>query len=322
MICISIEGTAHTFAVSVMNENGEIFADIRDMYKTERGGIIPVEAAQHHKDVRERIIKEAIEKSKQKKFDLVAYSMSPGLPPTLKVVLETAKDLAKDLSCDIIGVNHSVSHLTHGKFLTGAKDPIYVYCSGANTQIISLDGKKFRIMGEASSIALGNALDKFGREIGLGFPPGPKVEELAKNGKYVELPYTIKGMDVEFSGIVTKTIELYKKGISKEDLCFSIQETFFSMLTEVVERALAHTGKDEVLLIGGVAANKRLCDMLNKMCNARNAKFYAVPKEHSGDNANMIGYQGVMEYKAGRSMDIKKADIKPYARVDEIGVFW
>lgn len=322
MICISIEGTAHTFAVSVLNEEGQIFADIRDMYKTESGGIIPVKAAQHHKDVRERIIKEVIEKSKQKKFDLVAYSMSPGLPPTLKVALETAKDLAKDLNCSLIGVNHSLSHLTHGKFLTGAKDPIYVYCSGANTQIISLEGKKYRIFGEALSIALGNALDKFGREMGLGFPPGPKIEELAKNGKYVELPYTVKGMDVEFSGIITKAIDLFKKGFKKEDLCFSLQETLFAMLTEITERALAHTGKNEVLLIGGVAANKRLCDMLNKMCNARNAKFYVVPKEHSGDNANMIGYQGMIEYKAGRSIDIKKADIRPYERVDEISIFW
>lgn len=320
MIILGIESTAHTFAAAVINEKGKIFSDVRDMYKTKLGGIIPNAAAQHHKNVEDKIIREAIEKSKQNKFDLVAYARGPGLSPGLHVGLDAAKELAKELNCDLIGVNHCISHLTSGLLFTKAKDPVFVYCSGANTQIIALEGGKYRIFGETLDIGLGNAFDKFGREVGLGFPAGPKIEELAKKGKYIELPYTVKGMDLNFSGIITKAIELYKKGIKKEDLCFSLQETIFAMLTEVTERAMAHCNKKEALLIGGVAANKRLVNMLNIMCKERNANFYAVPLQYSGDNAAMIAWQGFLEYNTGRRE--KKAEIKPYERTDEINVFW
>lgn len=320
MIILGIESTAHTFGIAVINEKGKIFSDIRDMYKTESGGIIPNEAARHHENVKDRVIREAIEKSKQNKFDLIVYARGPGLSPGLHVGLDAAKDLVKDLNCEIIGVNHCIAHLTSGLLFTKAKDPVFVYCSGANTQIIALEGGKYRIFGETLDIGLGNALDKFGREVGLGFPCGPKIEELAKKGKYVDLGYTVKGMDLNFSGIITKAINLYKKGISKEDLCFSLQETFFAMLTEVTERAMAHTGKKEALLIGGVAANKRLIEMLDIMCKERNANFYYVPLKYSGDNAAMICWQGFLEYNSGRRE--KKAEIKPYERTDEITVFW
>ncbi len=222
----------------------------------------------------------------------------------------------------MIDVNHVIAHLNSGLLFTEVKNPIYIFVSGANTQIISLEGKRYKIFGETLDIGMGNALDKFGRELELGFPAGPRIEELAKTGKYIELPYTVKGMDLSFSGILTSAINKYKKGIDKEDLCYSIQETFFSMLTEVSERALAHLNKKEILLIGGVAANKRLCEMLEKMCKARNAKFQAVPLKYSGDNAINIANQGIIEYKAGRSIDTKKANIKPYERVDETEVFW
>jgi len=203
--------------------------------------------------------------------------------------------------------------------LTEAKDPIFLFTSGANTQVIALEDK-YRIFGEALSVAIGNALDKFGREAGLGFPCGPKIEELAKKGKYVKLPYVVKGMDVEFSGIVTKAISLIDKE-KLEDLCFSLQETCFAMLAEVSERAMAHCEKEELLLIGGVAANKRLVEMLEIMCKERNAKFYYVPIGYSGDNAVMIGWQGILEFKAGRVDDLD-VDFNPKWRVDEVEVIW
>ena len=113
-------------------------------------------------------------------------------------------------------------------------------------------------------IGMGNAIDKFGREAGLPFPAGPEIERLAKKGKYVELPYVVKGMGLSFSGIITEAIRKLKTGIPLEDISYSLQETIFAMLTEVTERALAHTGKNEVLLTGGVAANQRLQEMIRK----------------------------------------------------------
>lgn len=323
MICIGLESTAHTFGCSVLDGGGRILSDVREIYKTNSGGMIPIEVAKHHEGVKDEVISKAIEESGQKKFDLVSFSQGPGLPPCLKVGLKAAKDLALRLNIPLVGVNHCISHLTSGLLFTGAKDPIFVYCSGANTQIIGLESGKYRIFGEALSIALGNMLDKFGREIGLGFPAGPVIEEIAKKGKYIELPYVVKGMDVELSGILTKTINLYKDGILKEDLCYSLQETVFAMLAEVSERALAHTGKDELLLIGGVAANQKFCEILNKMCEERKAKFYAVPLKYSADNAAMIAWQGILEQKfAVKEKQIEKLDINPCERTDDVEVRW
>ncbi|MEM4246925.1 MAG: tRNA (adenosine(37)-N6)-threonylcarbamoyltransferase complex transferase subunit TsaD, partial [Candidatus Woesearchaeota archaeon] len=245
----------------------------------------------------------------------------PGLTPAiLGVGQKMAVELAKKLKVPLIGVNHSVAHLSIGNLITGAKDPVYLYVSGPNTQVIALAGGKYRIFGETLDIGLGNLLDKFARDAGLGFPGGPKIEELAKVGKYIELPYAVKGMDVSFSGILTKAEHLLKKGTSVNDLCFSLQETCFAMLTEVAERAIAHTGKKELLLIGGVAANKRLKEMLDKMCSARGAKFYAVPLEYSGDQGAMIAWQGILQQK--EAVAPEKADITPHERIDEIKVNW
>src|SRR3989344_404290 len=322
IICLGIESTAHTFAVGIIDEKGNILADVRDMYKTSKGGLIPAEVAKHHEKISKDLIKKALEQAKLRpeQIDIVSYSRGPGLGKAiLNIGFKAAKELSEKLNIPLIPVNHIISHLEIGKLLCKVKDPIYVFVSGANTQIIALEGNKYRIFGETLDLPLGNALDKFGREIGLGFPAGPVIEELAKKGKYVELPYAVKGMDLSFSGIITKSAGLFKKGISKQDLCFSLQETCFAMLCEVTERALAHCEKNEVLLIGGVAANKRLCEMLSIMCNERNAKFHAVPLQYSGDNAVMIAWQGIQEFKTGK---YEKVSIKPYERIDQIEVLW
>jgi N6-L-threonylcarbamoyladenine synthase/protein kinase Bud32 len=157
-------------------------------------------------------------------------------------------------------------------------------------------------------------LDKFGRILGLGFPAGPKIEELSKKGKYVELAYTVKGMDVSFSGLLTKAQQLFeRKQASKEDLCFSLQETAFAMCAEVAERALAHSGKKELLLVGGVGANKRFCEMLELMCKERNAKFYKVPMDLAGDQGAMIAWEGFL-----RKDSYGDIEVNPHWRADEV----
>lgn len=315
-----------TFGASIIDFNGKILSDVRDMYVTEQGGLIPNLVAEHHKNIGFTVITKAIEdaKIKIKDIDLISISQGPGLPLSLSQGMRFAKEFSLKYNIPLIGVNHICAHLEIGKLLTNAKNPVFVFTSGANTQIIAHEGEKYRIFGECLSIALGNALDKFAREIGLGFPGGPKIEELAKLGKkYIELPYTVKGMDVEFSGIVTNAINLFRKGESKEDLCYSLQETMFAMLAEVTERALAHCDKNEVLLIGGVAANQRFCEMLNIMCKERKAKFYAVPIKYSGDQATQIAWQGILEYKSKRKLEsINKLDIKPGWRIDQVETVW
>ena len=323
MISLGIESTAHTFGIGIITDKGKVLANAKDMYKTEKGGILPTEAKEHHLKLKNEILEKALKEAKLRieDMDIISFSQGPGLPPCLVVGKNFAKELALKHKKPLIGVNHLIAHLEIGKVLTKTKDPVFILATGANTQIIAFEGGKYRVFGECLSIAVGNALDKFGRNIGLGFPAGPKIEELAKKGKYVELPYVVKGMDVEFSGIVTHAANLYKKGAKKEDLCFSIQETIFSMLTEVAERAMAHTGKKELLLIGGVAANKRLIEMLTIMCRERKAKFYVVPVEYSGDQGVMIAWTGILEYKRNKkyysNLDIKKVDINSNWRIDD-----
>ncbi|MAG47344.1 UGMP family protein [archaeon] len=329
LICLGIEATAHTFGASIVLGSGKILSDVKETYTNEKGGIIPMEAANHHAKIGLKIIEQAIKDAniKEENIDIISFSASPGLAPSLIQGMKFAKDLALKLKVPLIGVNHLTAHLEIGKLLTKVKNPVFILATGANTQIIALEGNKYRIFGEALSIGIGNALDKFGRSINLGFPAGPKIEQLAKKGSYVELPYVVKGMDIEFSGIITKASDLYKqKKASKEDLCFSLQETLFSMLTEVSERALAHTEKSELLLIGGVAANKRLSEMLNIMCQEREAKFSVVPIQHSMDHGAMIAWTGILQYKTNtdyyKNLKLEDIDINPRQRIDEKEINW
>jgi len=157
----------------------------------------------------------------------------------------------------------------------------------------------------------------------LGFPGGPKIEKLALKGKkYIELPYVVKGMDVSFSGILTNLKRKYdSKKYKIEDLCYSLQETVFAMLTEVSERAMAHAGKKELLLGGGVACNKRLREMCSIMCKERKAKFFVPENKFLVDNGIMIGWLGILMKKLA-TKNYKSTDIKPYQRTDDIKVSW
>lgn len=316
--CLGIESTAHTFGAGIVSFDGRILANERNVFNS-KGGMIPNDVAKLHLSVAQDIVQKAIQNSAilWKDISLISFSAGPGLAPCLHVGMDVAKELANKHKKKLVGVNHCVSHLTIGNLLCKMKDPVYLYVSGANTQVICLAGNRFRIFGETLDIGLGNAFDKFGRIAGLGFPAGPKIEALAKNGKHVTLPYSVKGMDVSFSGIVTNAAKMLDK-ILLNDICFSLQETCFAMLAEVAERALAHAGKNELLLIGGVGANKRLCQMLDIMCSERNAKFSAVPLEYAGDQGAMIAWQGILQSRNSSN----KPDIHPYERTDDVVVDW
>jgi N6-L-threonylcarbamoyladenine synthase/protein kinase Bud32 len=214
-----------------------------------------------------------------------------------------------------------LAHVEIGKLMTGSKDPVIVYLSGGNSMIIVFAEGKYRVVGETEDIPLGNCLDIVARKMGLNMPGGPKIEKIAKKGKYIELPYIVKGCDLSFSGIATAAINLLKKGAKKEDIAYSLQETCFSMLTEVTERALAHTEKNEVLLVGGVASNKRLQKMMKKMCKEREAKFQVVQPKFAVDNPIMIAWTGILAYKSKWKPDFKDK-IKAKWRIDKVEVTW
>jgi universal protein Kae1 len=323
---LGIESTAHTFGVGLVDSKGKVIANVRSMYKPKKGkGFVPAEMALHHAQNAAKIIVKALDKADLgiEKLEAVAFSQGPGIPNTLRVGATIARYIAQKYKKPLIGVNHCIAHIEIGRLATDCRDPVVLYLSGGNTQVIAFAEGRYRIFGETQDIAVGNAIDDLARHLGLPSPYGPGFDRAAAKGKkYIELPYAVKGMDLSFSGILTAAKRKYKEGVGKADLCYSFQETCFAMLTEVTERALAHTGKSEVLLVGGVAASKRLQQMVKKMCNARGTKFYVVPKEYSGDQGTMIAWTSVLVHKSGQDTRIKDSTIKQKWRTDEVEVTW
>ena len=295
MITLGIESTAHTFGIGMVTDRGKILANVKDSYSSLNAGMIPDQVAEHHQLVKGEILKQALREAKidLTDVDYLAYSSGPGIDPCLWVGYNFAKELSEKIKKPLIAVNHCAAHLSIGKLYNQLKDPVYLYVSGVNTQIIiekTADRKShYVVLGETLDIGLGNMLDKLGRIMGLGFPAGPGIEELAKGGKYLELPYVVKGMDISVGGILTNLKQKINSGnYKKEDLAYSCQETVFAMLIEVAERAMAHCEKKELLLGGGVACNKRLQEMCKIMCKERKAKFFVPENQFLVDNGAMI----------------------------------
>jgi len=326
-IVLGVESTAHTFGIGIVKD-GKVLSNIKKTYTTQTGGIVPNEAARHHKENSSQIYLESLNKAEieEKDIDAIAFSQGPGLTPCLLEGLKFTKQLSATLKKPIVPVNHCIAHLEIGK-ITGAKDPVMLYASGANTQIIAYEANKYRIFGETLDLGVGNFIDTFAREIGIGFPGGPIIQKLAEqSNNYIELPYVVKGMDISLSGILTNLKQKFEsKKYSKEDLAYSMQETVFAMLIETAERALAHTGKKELLLGGGVACNSRLQNMAKIMCGERGAKLFIPENSLLVDNGGMIAFLGEIMFNKGIKIaytKIDSIDIKPGQRTDEVEIQW
>jgi len=325
MICLGIEGTAHTIGVGIVDQDCKVLANLSKMIDGSKGGIHPREAANHHSENIVPLMHEAVSKAGIKYSDigLVAFSQGPGLGPCLRTAATAARALSLTLGVDIMGVNHCVSHLEIGRKVTGCRDPTLLYASGGNTQVIAYSGGRYRVFGETLDIGIGNMIDKFGRSLGLPFPSGPQLEKMAREGReLIDLPYSVKGMDVAFSGILTAATQLHKQGKRIEDLCYSIQETCFAMLVEVTERAMAHVEKDEVLLGGGVVQNKRLQEMVGIMAEERGAKMFVPPGSLCVDNGAMIAWTGLVMHDAGVRMTLDETEVNQRFRTDEVDLPW
>jgi len=328
--CLGIESTADDFSAGIASTEGEILANIISAYVPEEGGIHPREAARHHAQVAGEVLKKAFHKAEMKPREIavVAFSQGPGLGPCLRTGATVARALASYLKLPLVGVNHCIAHIEIGKLIEKAKDPVTLYVSGGNTIVTAFEANRYRVFGETLDIAIGNCLDVFAREAGLhqkeGMPFGAIIEKLAIEGKeMIPLPYVVKGMDLSYSGLLTAATQQLHKGMHRlEDLCFSLQEVAFSMLTEVTERALAHTEKPEVSLTGGVAANKRLQSMINEIAKEHNTKFSVVPTQYAVDNGAMIAWTGLLAFLNGLRTPVEKSFVRLKWRLEKVPVPW
>ena len=325
MLGLGIESTAHTFSCAVLEKNGtkgKILSDVRMVYRPPEGeGIHPREASRHHAENSPQVLSECLQKARIKitELDIISYAAGPGLGPCLRIGAVVARSLASYYKIPIYPVNHAIGHIELGKMLTGAQDPLVLLVSGGHTMILAFLSKKWRAFGETLDITLGQLIDQLGRSAGFASPCGGKIEELAsKSHNYISLPYVVKGNDVSFSGLLSATKHIISNNL--EDACFSLQETAFSMIGEATERALSFTRKKELLIVGGVAANRRLSEILTSVCKRQNCKFFVSPKEYTGDCGSQISWTGLLESTCKPGVPLEETFVKQSWRVDTVEV--
>ena len=323
---LGIESTAHTFSVSVVSSEGRILSNTKSVYKPPEGsGIHPFEASQNHLASAPGVLAGAMDGSGVGLKDLsaISYAMGPGLGPCLRVGAVVARTLASSLGVPLVPVNHAVGHIELGCLLTGSKDPVVLLVSGGHTMILAYSSRRWRVLGESLDLTLGQLLDQFGRYHGLSSPCGKAIEDAASSStNYLKLPYTVKGNDVSFSGQLTASKLLLDGGSTFSDVSYSIQETAFAMVTEVTERALAFTGKKEVMIVGGVAANRRLSGMMTDMARRHSAAVSMTPLEYSGDCGAQIAWTGWLAYSKDIEVPVEESKVLQSWRLDRVDIPW
>jgi N6-L-threonylcarbamoyladenine synthase len=325
MAILGIESTAHTASVGLVSEGAEVLGMASDMYRPVKGGIHPREAANHHVELFPGLVERAMEAAHLTPRDVeaIAFSQGPGLGPCLRAGATVARMLSLAWDRPLVPVNHCVAHVEIARVLSGMEDPLLLYASGGNTQVIAYGRGRYRVLGETLDIGIGNFLDKLWIELGGTFPGGPAIEADAKTStNLLPLPYSVHGMDVAFSGILTAALALHARGASRADIAYSVEATTYSMLTEITERALAHRGRNSVVLGGGVACNERLRTMVRTMVEGRGGTMYAPPRNLCVDNGAMIAWTGHLAYRAGVTTSIEASGIEPRQRTDLVLAPW
>eukprot|EP00041_Stephanoeca_diplocostata_P002755 m.29488 g.29488 ORF g.29488 m.29488 type:complete len:336 (-) comp13737_c0_seq1:306-1313(-) len=331
-VSIGFEGSANKVGVGIIRD-GTVLSNERETYVTPPGtGFQPRDTAMHHRSKILAVLKRAMEKANVTSADIdcISFTKGPGMGAPLNVLAVVARTVALLWKKPLVAVNHCIGHIEMGRLITGAKNPIILYVSGGNTQVIAYSQKRYRIFGETIDMAVGNCLDRFARVLKIPNDPSPgyNIEQRAKQGnKLITLPYAVKGMDVSFSGITSFIEKAAKTKLESgectpEDLCFSLQETVFAMLVEITERAMAHCNSTEVLIVGGVGCNKRLQEMMGVMAAERGATLYATDMRFCIDNGAMIAQAGWEMFRSGVTTPLEDTWVTQRYRTDDVLVQW
>ncbi|KAI1398152.1 O-sialoglycoprotein endopeptidase [Hypoxylon fuscum] len=355
LLAIGCEGSANKLGIGIISHDlstGQtaVLANLRHTFSSPPGtGFLPKDTARHHRAHFVRLAKAALREAgvadPAAQLACVCYTKGPGMGAPLQSVAVGARALALLWGLPLVGVNHCVGHIEMGRAITGARDPVVLYVSGGNTQVIAYAERRYRIFGETLDIAVGNCLDRFARTLEISNDPAPgyNIEVLAREAAgrvLLDLPYAVKGMDCSFSGILSAADILaaqMKEQQAKmaggeevaeedrfgpEDLCFSLQETVFAMLVEITERAMAHVGSNQVLIVGGVGCNERLQEMMGQMAKERGGSVYATDERFCIDNGIMIAHAGLLAYETGFRTPLEDSTCTQRFRTDEVYVKW
>lgn len=311
IITLGIESSCDETAASIVKNGRIILSNIVDTQipiHEKYGGVVPEIASRNHIEAISRVVKLALKEAniKFENIDAITPTYGPGLVGALLVGLSYAKALSFAINKPLVGVNHIQGHIA-SNYITypDLKPPfLCMMTSGGNTQIVYVkDYTEFEVLGKTRDDAIGEAFDKVARVVGLGYPGGPKVDKLAKEGKPIfDLPKThFDNLDFSFSGIKTAVINLNHKthDINKADLCASFQKAVTEVLIENITKAVQQTGVKTIALAGGVSANSYIRQEFLKLEN-EGIKIYMPDLKLCTDNAAMIASAGYYNFIAGK----------------------
>ncbi|KAI0199035.1 glycoprotein endopeptidase kae1 [Astrocystis sublimbata] len=358
-IALGCEGSANKLGIGIIAHDpstgkSTILANIRHTFVSPPGtGFLPKDTAKHHRSFFVQVARSALRAARvsPSRLSCICYTKGPGMGAPLQSVAVAARTLSLLWDKPLVGVNHCVGHIEMGREITGADNPVVLYVSGGNTQVIAYAEQRYRIFGETLDIAVGNCLDRFARTLNISNDPAPghNIEQLAKHavadGVLLDLPYAVKGMDCSFSGILAAADilaaamraqdERDARGeqpldaaanetvrITPANLCYSLQETVFAMLVEITERAMAHVGSAQVLIVGGVGCNERLQAMMADMAAERGGSIYATDERFCIDNGIMIAHAGLLAFETGFTTPLAESTCTQRFRTDEVHVKW
>ncbi len=281
------------------------------------GGVVPEIASRMHTENITMVLEETLNKAKMKVSDMdaIAVTYTPGLLGSLLVGVEFAKVLSYVYNKPLIKVNHLVGHIYANKIDDKLKFPcLALIISGGHTELIKMTGDyEFEMLGETQDDAIGEAFDKVARVIGLSYPGGPNIEKLAREGKNsYNLPKAVNddSYNFSYSGLKSSVINLVNnerqrgREINKADLACSFQTTAVEELTRKLEIALKKTNIKNVIIAGGVSANKYLRGEIQKLCDKYNAKLALPEFIYCTDNAAMIGAAAYPLFLKGEFADL------------------
>ena len=314
---MGIESSCDETSISIVKNGREVLSNVIDTQISiheKYGGVVPEIASRNHVEAISNVMKKSLKDANVnlKQIDAIACTYGPGLVGALLVGVSYAKALSYATNKPLVPVNHIAGHISANYITHKELKPPFlcVMMSGGNTQIINVkDYTEFEVLGRTKDDAIGEAFDKVARVIGLGYPGGPKVDKLAKEGEpNINLPKThMENLDFSFSGIKTAVINLHHKEpeINKANLAASFEKAVSEMLITNVEKAVNQTSINKIVLAGGVSANSYIRNEFDKLANKnKNLQIYYPELKLCTDNGAMIASAGYYEFIKGTRADL------------------
>jgi len=317
---LSIESSCDETSIAIVKNGIEVVAlTVLTQMDThaEFGGVVPEIASRMHTENITMVLEDTLNKAKMtvNDCDAIAVTYAPGLLGSLLVGIEFAKVLSYVYKKPLIKVNHLIGHIYANKIGDNLKFPcLALIISGGHTELIKMTGDyEFEKLGETQDDAIGEAFDKVARVIGLKYPGGPNIERLAKEGKNTyELPTPVNDNTYNFSysGLKSSVINLVHREtqrgneIRKNDLACSFQTVAVDELVRKLELAINNTDIKNIIIAGGVSANKYLRERIQELCDKYDATLYLPEFIYCTDNAAMIGAAAYPLYLKGEFADL------------------